>query len=31
MFEKVNRHYPFASRGAADDGTVYGAIKLTTP
>jgi hypothetical protein len=32
MLEKVNQHYPFAFRGAADDATVYGAIKrLTTP
>jgi hypothetical protein len=32
ILEKVNQHYPFAFRGAADDETVYGAIKkLTTP
>jgi hypothetical protein len=32
MLEKVNQHYPFTYRGAADDPTVYSAIKkLTTP
>jgi hypothetical protein len=32
MLEKVNQHYPFTFRGAADDETVYGTTKkLTTP
>jgi len=32
MLEKANQHYPFSFRGAADDRTVYDAIKkLTTP
>jgi CubicO group peptidase (beta-lactamase class C family) len=32
MAEKVNQHFPFAFRGAADDPTVYAALKrLTTP
>jgi hypothetical protein len=32
MTEKVNQHYPFAFRGAADDEAVYAALKaLTTP
>jgi CubicO group peptidase (beta-lactamase class C family) len=32
MAEKVNQHYPFAFRGAADDAAVYAALKaLTSP
>jgi CubicO group peptidase (beta-lactamase class C family) len=32
MAEKVNQHYPFAFRGAADDEAVYAALKaLTSP
>jgi CubicO group peptidase (beta-lactamase class C family) len=32
MLEKVNQHYPFAFRGAADDEVVYAALqKLTSP
>jgi hypothetical protein len=32
MAEKVNQHYPFAFRGAADDPVVYAALKaLTSP
>jgi CubicO group peptidase (beta-lactamase class C family) len=32
MVEKVNQHYPFAFRGAADDEAVYAALKaLTSP
>jgi CubicO group peptidase (beta-lactamase class C family) len=32
MAEKVNQHYPFVFRGAADDETVYAALKaLTSP
>lgn len=27
MLERVNQHYPFAFRGAADDATVYAALK----
>jgi hypothetical protein len=32
MLLKVNQHYPFAFRGAADDAVVYAALqKLTSP
>jgi CubicO group peptidase (beta-lactamase class C family) len=32
MAEKINQHYPFAFRGAADDQAVYAAVKaLTSP
>jgi hypothetical protein len=32
MVEKVNQHYPFTFRGAADDRVVYRAMKeLTSP
>jgi hypothetical protein len=32
MLEKVNQHYPFSFRGAADDPLVYDTFrKLTTP
>jgi hypothetical protein len=32
MLEKVNQHYPFTFRGAADDRATYGASKKpTTP
>jgi hypothetical protein len=32
MVERVNQRYPFAFRGAADDPTVYAALKqLTAP
>jgi len=30
MAEKVNQHYPFVFRGAADDKKVYAALKALT-